>query len=1615
MLYEPTNVIPSTLTNSGTVASSDNIEVSWQVNGNSALSKFCIDFFQDNAYSTFVATTGIISDGCPFFGKNRYGETIPFSYSPLKPWSSLGAAGNNITDGNEYKLKITQFYAANNAIFKFSIGSSTTISQNTNYYFTYTVGSNTAYIGFSVGSDNSLFPANAELYYSDTYNVGWVYLPNSPRRMIVLYFGKYTAAPEGYLSIGTASLVTSESNDPFYGQAFIQASSFSAFITRTEPTLSITLTDQNGTALTSDTLTSATVYAQGNYSQAQGDAISWIRWQLTSTDNTKPPIDEDTGDVNTPITTYEYNGLFNGTVEGGENIPREYTLTCTIETLNGIQASAQKDFSVFYSENRYEGTFNAECLCDEDCNLLSWDPVEVIPGTAIPENGYTISDQQLTLQQGATVAWDEKYNSTDEPQAMNIAAPWTAVWKGKIGKTTSQFISQVKGGGVTLSDKQSVLRDDEPLSDEEEGASIDSIAFNPNGTCFVVGGQFTGYACLFRVNGTQVSYIQDLTGENGEPLTRAPQSISFHPDGNYFAYVSGGANNGIHLYRLVNGSASYVKTVPLNYASSRSAVRCAFSPNGNLLVVGTFEHGAQIFTVSATDDDINVTYSADIQNGQGSQVLTSIKTISFNNEGSLMVLGSQDGQFAECAALCAVSGTSVTFISYLKNNGENFDLAVNVAIFSPSGNTLLLGGAFDNYTAIYNIAGTTATYRGFLPMKNSSEISHIDSFSFLENGGILAVGGGATQCEVSFFMVSANERFFYKNSTQNSSIGSIISISAQGNVIVYGGERFSSPAGTSEYCELYFENASIATFSQTQNYNAFVNQAKTLLIISGDFEGNNSVFSIESNDFIYQGDVLDESGTAFSDELEFTFVSTGYAVGFDGNGVYLFSIDESILSYKEEMLYNSASIIADDIIYSPYRTSLVINRGSTYNGDAICFYFNSSQGTYSYAGQILKDGTPLQNIYRMYCSDYGKTLVITVSGAYVYVYTFTTTVNAIPNYVESDLEARFPTTSQLTECHFIFNEQGTKLVALLRERYTNPETYTVTLYSIIGNSNVTFLQALSNPYNGSIENWNAYPFMGAFTPDGSKLILGIFNGDNGGECVYPVFSISQNNAVYIQDLSSQIWKPDGYYMTFPGFILFISANAFIMQSRYFAPSSSSAPAVSDIELGTIQTTEDPSLLFSLSSDSIIVQKTGGVIELSKSGTTICAVEIESLANSVADEIIVKLSPTEIDVYSFGNGAYIGTNTYEFQNDFTQSAITSAQLTGYQVCDYFMIAEGNVTFLSLTDPNFYPSWNNDGTYTVELYANFIYGIDGGTGTSAGSGFRIYRSEQSSGEYKEIATLPSSVTSMKDYGIKSRKEYTYYLYVYDSNGAFMGVKQSNPVTHILPHFSIAVTQYNREDGAYHVLKEYRFACNIENMTISNNNNPSLSVNFTRYPTRYGITSNYASGTLQSLLGNVDKTYNKYYDTVELMDELNELSTSQYTLFLKDMKGHLYMISTSGAIQQTPTQKTREMQVSISVPWVEIGNAEYATILQLPTDDGWDSDEELLNVTLDVDMETGELIATYPYPYHGTSFVLAGDNNEILQAQTPIGITPADFQFSSEAVEANDGELTAIIKTK
>lgn len=263
MLNQPSNITPDELNGSGTVDVTQGISVSWQVSGDSAMVAYKIDIFQNNAASTLVFSTGKVTLSTPFWGTN-YAGTVQF-YTVELDSADLISAG--MSNGNEYKLLITQWWSANDSV---------------------------------------------------------------------------------------------------------QQTTASMFITRATPALTITSIPSPVTA--------KKYSFTATYSQAQGDPMKWVRWQIAYADDTDHPF-LDTGNIyGTGELQVDYDGFLTDT---------SYSIRCTIETSNGVNVTTGwTNFDVEYTLPAAAGTAKACVVLGDSCVWVSWD-------RDISADGYSVMRQTV--------------------------------------------------------------------------------------------------------------------------------------------------------------------------------------------------------------------------------------------------------------------------------------------------------------------------------------------------------------------------------------------------------------------------------------------------------------------------------------------------------------------------------------------------------------------------------------------------------------------------------------------------------------------------------------------------------------------------------------------------------------------------------------------------------------------------------------------------------------------------------------------------------------------------------------------------------------------------------------------------------------------------------------------------------------------------------------------------------------------------------------------------------------------------------------------------------------------------------------------------------------------
>lgn len=479
-LYQPSNVSPSSFggIGNGVVDVNDNVNITWQVNGLSQLRAFQIQIFKNNPESTPVYNTGVIgstnipsgSSSLPFYGTDSKGNPVPFSYVPGVSWETM--TSGLMENGQNYKLKITQFFGSQNGV-SFYSPSQTQIISGKIYYFLY----NNQYIVFTSTVTNTIIQNptfvfnNADTIFYKGYSVG--------QRAVLFPAYISLSAPENGTQINYAT-ATDVSDIP----ECLEQYSESAFVTRSAPTIGLEL---NGESMTSGMICDkATATFIASYSQEQGDSINYVRWILASAETFETI--EDTGEINTSDLQFDFAGLLNSST-GTTN----YMIRCMVQTENGQLADTGFiDFIVSYDTESMTGGLTATCQKDGSV-LLQWASAMSIPGTATGD--YTLENKTILLPSGSIVKWDSIIPSgSTESEDLSLQPPYKLEAKLKMNPifTDSYRLSSIDGLGTLTN-------------------TLNGIVFHPNGTIAVAYDNTGAYKLTFSggvFTGTPVRIVE---------------------------------------------------------------------------------------------------------------------------------------------------------------------------------------------------------------------------------------------------------------------------------------------------------------------------------------------------------------------------------------------------------------------------------------------------------------------------------------------------------------------------------------------------------------------------------------------------------------------------------------------------------------------------------------------------------------------------------------------------------------------------------------------------------------------------------------------------------------------------------------------------------------------------------------------------------------------------------------------------------------------------------------------------------------------------------------------------------------------------------------------------
>lgn len=1021
------------------------------------------------------------------------------------------------------------------------------------------------------------------------------------------------------------------------------------------------------------------------------------------------------------------------------------------------------------------------------------------------------------------------------------------------------------------------------------------------------------------------------------------------------------------------------------------------------------------------------------------------------------------------------SNITVTYVGYLKRNGDPFDGSITCATMLDE-STLFIGGDFSGFGCLYDLSTGTPTYKSDVPgldgSVNSAEIAGIGQDDILYLGG--AFSGyvsrysytnrvltfvssitGALAERVTSEVYFAHPMFSYDSLVADS--GVVIS-SSNGIVIAEFDltDTTNSPAHvrlpngntitdavtiadldnrgrlvigtlshgvilayymfpgsyfmTSEY--ISNTTAPVYCVKQLPNRRIYVGGAgaqvfkydehhpePTYLLISTELDG-----TIKGITNTYAADLLDDNTLLVSTSTDIEKVTLLTYVGGSDTEENIFEFlgelegklisitAEAIAANENIYVRATSSLDAVEIVIDSIPSSLTRNNAPI-DGECLCLDLSAN-------GDLLIVGGDF--------GGYGALYSINGSTA-----TYLTDLNGLDAAISI---AKFSNDGSML---VVGNDTEAKLYSIANNSATYITNINVGFDFIVFTPDDNYLiggqGSLLSVYStatGALVSTatvsGANKLCGTFDTSGAYLVVGFDTAPYGG--YFDFIGDQLNYMGTLGNLNSAVtsiaFNSDGTLLAAIGAnyinIYNLNNGAITYGGSPFAPTTEIYNIVFGNTTNAYISAKDGTLLpiFSTSATlGALLTLAGFTIETAETG-----IQIKSSGNLLASYYIPTGAQTAIVWIYVGDNSRVGATFYNGSTrtsvsspiSVQQANISSIVLTAPQTADWVYVAGG---YYNISANNYTPSWNTANTY---FYADFVSSLQGGTTDVPGYFNDIYRLKDGDANAVKIGHVPTGVRQMIDFGARSSETYDYELFYNSAANAYSVPAIVNDICFASRKYMLyEATQDEEDPNVYHVLRYFAFQGNIAAGAVTNGNTPTWLNNFTKYRLRQPSSIMGKSGTLQALLG---LTINgQYYDSYTMQEQLFEASASKNTFFLKDTKGNLYNVHISQPISQTIDTATLQKQVTVSVPWEEVGDASNVALVQYPTDEGWISNG-IMSARLNVNSNTGRLSAYYPSQYNGTTFGMRGN---VLTASTPAGMEHPDITLTDGMVTATLSE--------
>lgn len=177
---------------------------------------------------------------------------------------------------------------------------------------------------------------------------------------------------------------------------------------------------------------------------------------------------------------------------------------------------------------------------------------------------------------------------------------------------------------------------------------------------------------------------------------------------------------------------------------------------------------------------------------------------------------------------------------------------------------------------------------------------------------------------------------------------------------------------------------------------------------------------------------------------------------------------------------------------------------------------------------------------------------------------------------------------------------------------------------------------------------------------------------------------------------------------------------------------------------------------------------------------------------------------------------------------------------------------------------------------------------------------------------------------DFKASTKGNYRYTTVFYDAQTAQFYIKSTE-------HFDVS-TNFDgyfitelipAGENKYQVGDTWKFICEIDNTTVSQNLDIVQQVGYAQYPTVSSTELNYLSGTFSSYIGYFDCCQKKYVDNIALVEAWRKFISKPHPYLLKTQKGDVLMVNITESPKIEYQEDYRKIPTRLTFSWAECGN--------------------------------------------------------------------------------------------